>query len=272
MKYIFIDIDGTLYSNKINSVPNSAYEAIKKTREKGNKVFLCTGRALAEAKLYLNLDIDGFVFSSGTCIYAENKRIFDKPFDKESVNDLVNIFEENEVGYALAGYAGSYTDAIGRKYVSYYFGANIKDEIELNSVLQDNGLYGMDYRHQDDLITKICLYSDSLAKLDKVNKLLPKEYVFDVTHKGENEYFGDVIQSNLNKFTGVKVILDYYGGKVEDTIAIGDSNNDYQMIKHCNIGVAMGNAFDTIKEISDYVTTDILDDGIYNAFKKYDLL
>ena len=44
------------------------------------------------------------------------------------------------------------------------------------------------------------------------------------------------------------------------------------MIKHCGIGVCMGNGTDEVKAAADYVTTDIDDDGIYNACKHFNLI
>ncbi len=44
MKLIFLDIDGTLTEAGLNTPPESALKAIGKAREKGNKVFLCSGR------------------------------------------------------------------------------------------------------------------------------------------------------------------------------------------------------------------------------------
>ena len=50
-KYIFLDVDGTLYSPKLGEIPESAMEAIRLAREEGHKIFLCTGRSLAEENL-----------------------------------------------------------------------------------------------------------------------------------------------------------------------------------------------------------------------------
>ena len=69
-KYIFLDVDGTLYSPLAGETPQSAIEALKKARENGYKIFLCTGRSLAEAKSYLHYDVDGFIFGAGGMIYV----------------------------------------------------------------------------------------------------------------------------------------------------------------------------------------------------------
>lgn len=44
------------------------------------------------------------------------------------------------------------------------------------------------------------------------------------------------------------------------------------MIREAGIGVAMGNAIDELKEMADYVTTSVDDDGILNALKHFGLI
>ena len=44
-------------------------------------------------------------------------------------------------------------------------------------------------------------------------------------------------------------------------MAIGDDVNDIEMIENAGFGVAMGNAFDEVKAVADYVTADRDEDG-----------
>ena len=74
------------------------------------------------------------------------------------------------------------------------------------------------------------------------------------------------------KATGIIHLIEYLNIKREDTIAFGDGHNDSEMIQYCNIGIAMGNAIQKVKDVSDYITDDIDNDGIYNAMKKFNLI
>ena len=47
---------------------------------------------------------------------------------------------------------------------------------------------------------------------------------------------------------------------------------DIEMIEMCKIGVAMGNALGRLKEVADYVTDDIDNDGVYNALKHFEII
>ena len=64
-KLIFLDIDGTLTVAGSNEPPASALEAIKKTQELGNMVFLCTGRNYAMLSPLLKFGFDGMVATAG---------------------------------------------------------------------------------------------------------------------------------------------------------------------------------------------------------------
>lgn len=58
----------------------------------------------------------------------------------------------------------------------------------------------------------------------------------------------------------------------EEMMAFGDAKNDMDMMEYAGIGIAMGNAEESLKEIADYVTTGVDDDGIMNVLRKYNLL
>ncbi|MBR4173182.1 MAG: HAD hydrolase family protein, partial [Clostridia bacterium] len=62
--------------------------------------------------------------------------------------------------------------------------------------------------------------------------------------------------------------LEYIGIKKENSIAIGDSVNDMDMLKNAGIAVAMGNAIECVKEIADFVSTPCIDGGVGYALEK----
>ena len=79
-------------------------------------------------------------------------------------------------------------------------------------------------------------------------------------------YFGEMNLAGVDKGSGIRHILEATGGKVEDTIGIGDSRNDTEMLAFVGTSVAMGNATKEIKQMAHLVTTPIDQDGLYNAF------
>lgn len=274
MKYIFIDIDGTLYSTKINGIPESAKKAIKLAKDKGNKVFLCTGRSLAESKLFLNLDIDGFVFCAGTLIYVEGKRIYEKSFDIETVQFLIKTAQENNLGICLEGYAGAYYDEKGYESLIRYFAAGRSRKVT-EKIMLDNCFYGMDNYHLKDPISKVNVYGETVDQVNKLKEILPHNFKGTIALADEEQFnFGlEVTDKDINKATGIQHVLDQYAGATfKDVVAIGDSANDIDMVEAARIGIAMGNAALSLKNCADYISSDILDDGLYKALEHYKLI
>ena len=266
--YIFLDIDGTLYSQSTAEVPLTAKTAIQMARINGSKVFLCTGRSLAECGQYLDYDVDGFVFAAGTMIYIDQKRIFDHPFSKEDENLVKQIIEENDLGYAAEGQAGAYCDKKGLLSVEKYFKTEGEEEWAGKERMRLNGFYPDYYEHEDEKIYKICAYGEQNHDYAALRKSIPTR--FNLTYTVNKEEIGtcvEVTDARFTKASGIQQILEHYGVDPSEAIGIGDSLNDLPMIEYCGIGVAMGNAMQELKDHADLVTTDILDDGIYNAFK-----
>lgn len=271
MKFIFIDIDGTLYDHKTNQVLPSSLEAIDKTRKKGNKVFICTGRSISEAKKFLNFDVDGFVFSAGAVAYAEKIKLYKNPINVDEIKGVMNTLDNLGLGYCLDGDAGAYFNDYGYEFIRKYF--NEDDEAIAELKIQEDGFYRLGHWDDRDLITKLCVYGKNIDEVSKVDFLSEK---FDITFTLNNEekemFCKEITTKGQNKSTGIQKILEYYNGSFADSVGIGDSDNDLEMLRDCGLGIAMGNASENAKKAADYITDDMSSDGIYNAFAKFGLL
>lgn len=63
-------------------------------------------------------------------------------------------------------------------------------------------------------------------------------------------------------------MCDYLGIRTEEIIAFGDDYADIGMLQLCGIGVAMGNADETVKNAADVVINSSDEDGIAEYLKK----
>ena len=76
-----------------------------------------------------------------------------------------------------------------------------------------------------------------------------------------------------NKKGGIFKMMEILQAPIQDVVVFGDDYNDLDMFdKDLWTGVAMGNACDELKEIAEYVTDSVNDDGIYHAFEHYHLI
>lgn len=94
---------------------------------------------------------------------------------------------------------------------------------------------------------------------------------FDLAPYMAHEFTWDYVE-NPDKGTGLTYVADHLNISTDDCYAFGDSNNDISMFKAAGHGIAMGNACDELKEIAEYVTDSVNDDGIYHAFEHYHLI
>ena len=69
----------------------------------------------------------------------------------------------------------------------------------------------------------------------------------------------------VDKGEGIKRCMAHLGASIEDVVVFGDGSNDVCMFLPEWTSVAMGNAIDELKQRADYVTTNVDDDGIWNA-------
>lgn len=273
-KLIFIDIDGTLFSTKINGTPQSALDAIAKARANGHQVFLCTGRGLAECKAYLQYEVDGYIFGAGANVYALGKCIYDEPIPTQDIAYIKRLINRHHMGYLLEGAAGAYCNTVGYDYITEYFSGGSNDpEVRLQNALK-NGVYQESFQHQDEKIYKLCTYGHSWDDFSILEEKLIAPYVLTraVAHPENHFYIAEITNGKINKGTGIQKVLDTLGMDHVHTVAIGDSDNDIPMFKKVNFAIAMGNASQGAKDNADYVTKDILEDGIAHALAYLELI
>ena len=84
--------------------------------------------------------------------------------------------------------------------------------------------------------------------------------------------FYEVVKKGFSKATGIEYVLRHFNIAKEDSFVFGDSNNDIEMMEYAGHSIAMGNATEECKEKASYITGDILEHGIYDAMKFYNLI
>lgn len=244
---IFIDIDGTLMGNSQNALFENL-AAIQKIRSLGHKVFINTGRATA----YLPADIDpkrnfdGIISGAGALVKFEDKEISRKLMPSDLVEKFSNYVLENRLQGFLEGEKNM-----------YHFGFSDKAETEWIEINVDN----IEQLLAEDLaVEKFTVLGEIPAEVDK----LMGETCAVIRHP----YYGEIIQRSCGKGTALLDVMNFLGIPKENSIAIGDSMNDYDMIKAAGLGVAMGNASKEIKDIADMITEDVDKAGVSAALRK----
>ena len=78
-----------------------------------------------------------------------------------------------------------------------------------------------------------------------------------------------VLPLGASKGSGLAWLLNHLSIPFENVLAIGDGENDLEMIEMVGVGVAMGNAGPKVKAIADAVVTSNDDDGVAEAIRRF---
>lgn len=82
----------------------------------------------------------------------------------------------------------------------------------------------------------------------------------------------NILRKGGSKKEGIRKFMEVYDLKREEIMAVGDGDNDFEMIEYAGTGVAMGNGTDLAKKAADYITSDIDSEGIKNALEHFTLI
>ena len=272
---IFLDVDGTLIDD-YGRVPESAVRAVREARTNGHLVFLCTGRSMVElTPTVLDVGFDGFVVASGAYVQVGSDVLLHECLSQESLRHVADYFDAHGGGYYFQAHDGVYASPRARDLLRRVVTASVAADPAFAEV--DHGLVTyvdtitVDGDPYARAITKV-IYFEAVAPIDELRaefadfEIVPSS----VTVFGTNA--GEMMIPGVHKATGIDVLLRHVGVDLADTIAIGDSYNDLEMLEHVAVGIAMGDASRAVQDIADEVTASTTEDGIRLAFLRHGLI
>ena len=110
---------------------------------------------------------------------------------------------------------------------------------------------------------------DEPEKLEEIMQNIPQEFHDKYTIVKSAPFFLEFLNKKANKGNALKSLCENINLPIEQSIAVGDEENDQHMIKYAGLGVAMGNARQSIKEISDYITDTNDNHGVAKVIDKF---
>lgn len=277
-KIIFLDVDGTIVDYD-NHIPDSARQAIRKARENGHLVYVCTGRSKAEMPDDIwNIGFDGMIGGNGSYVEHKNHFLQHQLIPYETAKRAVDWLESRGLEFYLESNNGlfasrNFREAARPTLRAYALGKGASEEQVLHMEAED-ALHGLVYGgelYRDDL-NKISFILHSYQDHLDSKEAFPELKAGTWGGRGEEALFGDLGVKDINKAHAVDVILHYLHADRIDTIAFGDAKVDIPMLEACQIGVAMGNGGPEILAMADLITDDVREDGLYKAFEKLGLL
>lgn len=269
MKYkaIFCDFDGTLYRDD-HTVSSRNLEAIRAYLDRGGKFVISTGRLFQSVRKQL----DALGLNEGEVIVCQGAGVYDASTGRRLWAETIR----RDYALECARFIDSSSDVVGMMYIDDECYAVQKNEFSDRFVQ----ICGIDYRATGCKLEQFLIDRPSL-NVTKLLAMVVPSAAMEFCRRGERllggkmdfarsqEFLVEMMQVGVNKGKACEYLCRRYGIEADESIALGDSENDLPMIRFAGLGVAMGNAFDNVKEDADYVAPSNDDDGVAHVIEKF---
>ncbi|MBQ6266659.1 MAG: HAD family phosphatase [Clostridia bacterium] len=246
---VFIDIDSTLIARDFK-VPQRNLEAIARARQAGHAVFINTGRSWSNIPKMLRdqLEIDGYVAGNGAYLRLGEQELFRASFPQGAMKAAAEfIFRDRDHWLVFEGYLRNYSIGNGLRQPNEW-------QIPVESAEEFLALSAGD--EIQVLAIGPTVPEEFLSLLEDDMTVLPMGHYADCAVKGRS------------KAIGLLEMLDAIGVSRENSIAIGDSGNDLEMLQCVGVGVAVGNADPAVKAHASLITASNVESGVAVAIEQ----
>jgi Cof subfamily protein (haloacid dehalogenase superfamily) len=268
-KLVCIDLDGTLLNSK-KYISQENTEAITSAIDKGVNIVICSGRIFAGAKAFAKqLNIKGPLIACNGAIIKDiesEEIIYSNYMSRSDCQRVIDICHKYKIYFHA--YIGDtlYTEKL--EYSSlFYWNKNkelpLAEKVDIKLV--DN--ISLIIENSSEAVLKIVAISEDSELLSECRKKVSEISSVAITSSDIKNF--EVMNFAVNKGQGVKLVAEKLNISKNETIAIGDNENDIQMFQYAGMKVAMGNAEVGVKKMADYITLKNDDNGVADTLNKY---
>ncbi len=266
IKLVSSDIDSTLIDN-VHPICQKNVEAISYFKNNNVIFALCTGKSYAISKDFCKkVGADFGIFGNGShCVdLSTNKDIFKSTLSVSALTKCLKLAKK----YDMHIHANTDTGIITEKleFLDLRNSLLFPGKIEINEVSDISnllitgnvGILQLVVSSGDDLL-------ELKAKLQQIKGIsithIRKKGKYRDTIIDKDYEYLDISASNVSKGNAVNALSNYLSIPKKHILAIGDNINDISMFNVANIGVAVSNAYDEVKEVADFVTQNSAENG-----------
>ncbi len=263
-KCVAIDVDGTLV-NDDKKLTQRTIDSIKMAIQKDIKIVVSSARSFYRLKDYLEqlqlIKNNQYTICFNGAIIIENKNeevMLSNNFDTEEIWELISLANKFKTSIFLYSMNNVFVEKVPRIIENSKNFKNVKLDL-----LKFEGI-----NFDKDKIYKI-LFVDDYDKVTEIKKKISKEFLQKYEITSSIPECIEFVKKGITKSKSLQFICEKCNIEKSEVIAIGDADNDLEMINFAGLGVAMENATDSLKEKADYITNSNNDDGVANVIEKY---
>ncbi|EGT3617268.1 HAD family phosphatase [Clostridium perfringens] len=273
-KVIVMDVDGTLTNNE-KKISEKTKQALLKAQEDGMILVIASGRPTS-GLMYLakELKMDEH---HGLLVSFNGSKVIDCETNEVLFNETMSV----EDGQAVLKHMKKFKVKPMICKGEYMYVKDVYD----NKINYKGEPFNIIKYEARNCRFKLCEENDLVAFADyPLNKILTAgdpEYL-QAHYKEMMEPFKDTLScmftadfffeftaKGIDKAKALDTVFAHLGISKDEAIAFGDSHNDASMVKYVGLGVAMDNAVQELKDVSDFVTLSNDEDGIAYALNKF---
>ncbi len=245
-KAVILDLDGTLLRSD-KTVSERTLAVLEECKKKGMVIVVATARFWFKAELFLNIiRPDYALLADGTMIFHDGELIHGFPMDSATSENIIKEIMSMEDGRDFVVGAGKVL----------FCSAKGVDEPWRQTYDFSKGFHKPSYK----IASVMNSYEEAKKFADKFSCRL-------YSYRGEDLYA--FTHKESGKYQAVCALGELLNIELQDMIAFGDDENDYEVLKHCGKGIAVANAIPMIKEIADEITGSNDGDGVAIYLEKF---
>lgn len=269
MKYLAVstDFDGTLLKTN-HTISQFTCDTVKDYINRGGIFVINSGRmckSLLHELIKTNLTSvlkDGYVIGyNGAMIknVGTGEIVFHNYIDYETAVKVIRHLKPIVAGLQIYFDEKLYCQQITDITRNYMIITGV-EAYETNIDLAD---YVMLYKQN---ITKILAFAETDIVTKQINIL--EEMFSNISATYSVPTFLELTAKGVNKASGLQQLLKKYSLTFNDCIAFGDGGNDIQMLQACELGIAVSNATDEVKQVADIICKSCDEDGVAHSMKE----
>lgn len=271
IKLIAVDMDGTLLNNNKQTELEQKI-ALKDAIKEGIHVVLCTGRPLFGAlPIYRELDLGGdneYIIVNNGCSTHEtrNYSLVDyRELVKEEIEELYDLAVKHNLDFTLFNEDKFFFVSKNGECPNKY---TVRDSTlvytPITTISIDEALSGKYHMFKS-------MFLESSENLDRFEESLPKEIRKKYNFPRSQGNILEAMPLGADKGKAIKRLAERLRINQSEIMALGDGNNDIEMLEYAAISVAMGNATDLARKAAKYHTDTNENNGVAKAIYKYAL-
>jgi len=275
-RILALDLDGTLLNSTLEITPANK-DAIRRAIQSGVEVIVSTGRAYDRVpKELVDLGVRYAITANGSAVYKmpEKECLYSDCFTLEEFLPFAEKLTTYDILYYVFLDGHCYSPRSQNAIVSKMHISDAQKQYLLTVSTHVDDVIAFlkeSNRPVQKVTTNFYELEDGTYKdRDALFEYLNANSLFQIANGlGANL---ECTKRGVSKAKGLAFLADLLHIPMENTIAIGDSENDLDIITASGLGVAMANASDPVKEKAAFITLSNDEDGVAYAIKKLGLI